>query len=251
MATRRKPSRAIEKKRDSRDTALMKGTEELLALGFDLETLEPTAESVARLSSIELSSLAMSRAVACWLGFAPIPEAAEVLTAMEEKAGDKELKREIRRSLFRLEQRGISPPSLASRTVPSSILDKEQDQGYLSHVDGRGDQVVWYVKGERAGDYFILSGVVNDRRGLVETDAGRMSRPALRDLLEGTEKRYSLRMLRGDATYCDLLLHQAYRNSTSQFKPAVSRFPSYRMEITHRAPKPMLCPVHSSQLRMT
>ena len=139
MTIRKKHERVIEKKKESRDSALMRGTEDLLTLGVDLETLGPTAESVARLAGLQSSSLEATRAIACWLGFAEIPEAAEALAALEEAARDKEVKREIRRSIFRLEQKGVTVPRRAPDSGASILLTREADHAYLSPVDSRGD----------------------------------------------------------------------------------------------------------------
>ena len=245
MTIRKKHSKEHEKKKESRDAALMKGTEDLLALGVDLEALEPSGESVAVLSGIKPPSPEAERAMACWLGFAEIEQSADLLTKMESEARDKELKKEIRRSLFRLEQRGVAAARRALDTTAPPVLSREQDRGYLSHVDGRGDQVIWYVRPERSGDYYILSGVVNDRKGLLEADAGRVARPALKDLLEGTRRRFSIRLVPGDPLWCDLVLHEAYRKSGSKRNPGVSRFTAYRMEISHRVPERVPCPVHA------
>ncbi|HEV8374659.1 MAG TPA: hypothetical protein VGR38_00320 [Candidatus Polarisedimenticolia bacterium] len=243
MSAKKKHSKELEKKRESRDAALLKGTEELLQVGVDLEDLEPTVDAVKRLASLPAPSREAQQAVACWLGFAELAEAADLLLAMEGRATDKDLKREIRRSLFRLEQRGVALPAAARSAGPA--LARETDRGYLSPVDSRGDQVVWFVKEESTGDYFVLSGVVNDRKGLVEADAGRVARPAFRDLVEKTHRRFSLRMLPASAAWCDRLLHEAYKRSTQRRHPGVSRYPSYRMEISHQIPDPMPCPVHA------
>jgi hypothetical protein len=209
----------------------------------DLETLPPDAASVARLASIRPESREAERAIACWLGFAEIPEAVAMLGEMESRTTDKELRREIRRSRFRLEQRGLSAGRPAS-AAPAGILSREKDRGFLSPVDGRGDQVIWYVREEGSGDYFVLSGVVNDRRGLVEVDAGRVARPALRELLEETHRRFALRLLPADPAWCDLVLHEGYLGRAERRNPRVGRFPSYRMEITHQVPEKIPCPVH-------
>lgn len=243
MAAKKKHSRELEKKRESRDASLLKGTEELLRLGVDLESLEPTVEAVKRLASVTAPSHEAQQAVACWLGFAEFAAAAELLLAMEAKATDKDLRREIRRSLFRLEQRGVSMPAAPRSAAPA--LAKETDRGYLSPVDSRGDQVVWFVREEGTGDYFVLSGVVNDRKGLVEADAGRVARPAFRDLVERTHRRFSLRMLPASAPWCDRVLHEAYKRSAHRRHPGVARYPSYRMEISHQIPEAMPCPVHA------
>jgi hypothetical protein len=245
LTIRKKHSKEHEKKKESRDAALMKGTEDLLALGVDLEALEASEDSVAVLSGIKPPSPEAEQAMACWLGFAEIEPSADLLTKMESGARDKELKKEIRRSLFRLEQRGVAAARRALDTTAPPALSREQDRGYLSHVDGRGDQVIWYVRPERSGDYYILSGVVNDRKGLLEADAGRVARPGLRDLLEGTRRRFSIRLVPGDPLWCDLVLHEAYRKSGSKHNPGVARFTAYRMEISHRVPERVPCPVHA------
>ena len=244
MNTKKKHSKEHEKKKESRDAALLKGTEDLLQIGLDLESLEGTAEAVRRLAEIKPVSPEAERAVACWLGFVELPESAELLLAMEGRASDKELKREIRRSLFRLEQHGLAEAHpVAHPAAPT--LSKEMDRGFISAIDPRGDQVVWFVKEEGSGDYFVLSGVINDRGGLVESDAGRVARPAFRDLIERTYRRFSLKMLQADALWCDRVLHEAYKRSIHRRSPGVARFPSYRMEISHQLPEAVACPVHA------
>ncbi|MCI0567685.1 MAG: hypothetical protein L0Z52_05735 [Acidobacteria bacterium] len=244
MNTKRKHSKEHEKKKESRDAALLKGTEDLLQMGLDLESLEATVESVQRLAQTPPPSPEAERAAACWLGFVELPESAELLLAMEGRASEKELKREIRRSLFRLEQLGlaVAHPVAHSATPP---LSKEMDRGFLSPVDPRGDQVIWFVKEEGSGDYFVLSGVINDRGGLVEADAGKVARPAFRDLVERTYRRFSLKMLQADAAWCDRVLHEAYKRSIHRRNPGVARFPSYRMEISHQLPEAVACPVRA------
>ena len=244
MNSKKKHSKEHEKKKESRDAALLKGTEDLLQIGLDLESLEATAESVRRLAQTKPPSPEAERAVACWLGFVELPESVELLLAMEGRASEKELKREIRRSLFRLEQLGlaVAHPVAHPATPP---LSKEMDRGFLSPIDPRGDQVVWFVKEEGSGDYFVLSGVINDRGGLVEADAGRVARPAFRELVERTYRRFSLKMLQADATWCDRILHEAYKRSVHRRSPGVARFPSYRMEISHQLPEAIACPVHT------
>ncbi len=244
MTMRKKPSKEQEKKRESRDAALLKGTEELLGMGIDLENLESAAQSVARLAALAPPSVEAERALACWLGFAELAESAQLLMEMEGRASDKELKREIRRSLFRLEQRGIPIPSAQTRPA-GAALSRGMDQGYLSAVDPRGDQVAWFVREESSGDFFVLSGVVDERGGLAEADAGRVARSAFRDLLERTRSRFGLRMLPADAAWCDRLLHEAYKHSTQRRNPGVARFPTYRMEISHQIPPPMDPPIRT------
>jgi hypothetical protein len=244
LSTKRKHSKEHEKKKVSRDAALLKGTEDLLQLGVDLESLEATAEAVRRLSQTKAPSPEAERAAACWLGFVELPESVDLLLAMEGRATDKELKREIRRSLFRLEQRGltVAHPTAHSAAPP---LSKEMDRGFVSPIDPRGDQVIWFVKEEGSGDYFVLSGVINDRGGLVEADAGRVARPAFRDLVERTYRRFSLKMLQADAVWCDRVLHEAYKRSIHRRNPSVARFPAYRMEISHQLPEAVACPIRA------
>src|SRR5437773_4034897 len=146
LKMRKKHSKEHERRKESRDASLMKGTEELMAAGQDLEALEPSAESVQRLAELRLPSRDAERAVACWLGFVEVPAAAALLAEMEARTQDKDLRREVRRSLFKLQQRGIAAPPPPGEVSRAPVLAKEEDRGYVSHVDGRGDLVVWYVR---------------------------------------------------------------------------------------------------------
>ncbi|MCI0657268.1 MAG: hypothetical protein L0170_09385, partial [Acidobacteria bacterium] len=71
------------------------------------------------------------------------------------------------------------------------------------------------------------------------------ARPAFRDLVERTYRRFSLKMLQADAAWCDRVLHEAYKRSIHRRNPGVAHFPSYRMEISHQLPEAVACPVRA------
>src|SRR5437879_1041194 len=81
---------------------------QLRELGFD--PAAPAGDAVARLKSLRGQAGVSDGAIAHALGTIASPEAAEMLAEMEAGASGA-VRREIRRALFRLRQRGIEAPT--------------------------------------------------------------------------------------------------------------------------------------------
>src|SRR5215469_7311680 len=115
---------------------------QLRELGFDPST--PPADAVAKLASLRPS--ANDIAIAHALGQIAAPEAAAMLAEMEVGTSGR-LRREIRRSLFRLRQHGIEAPVIA-HTGAIAVRPVEGDtglSGMMSIADADGARIVWMV----------------------------------------------------------------------------------------------------------
>ena len=88
----------------------------LRAAGFD--PAAPPAEALARLGELRAAPGDESGAIARALGAIASAEAAAMLAAMEAGASGA-LRREVRRALFRLRQRGIAPASVSGGADPA------------------------------------------------------------------------------------------------------------------------------------
>jgi len=181
--------------------------------------------------------VAADLAIAARLGASTDPNSVETLLAMEAGSRDKRLRKEIRRALYRLERRGMRrPPAAASK--PALLTSGPALEGYLSAVDGGGDQLVWLAK-PRPGGVLHAFAVVNDPDGLREVDLSETTRKALRQAREQLLERHELRMVEADWRYCDYLIDRAFRWATEKGRPVTGDYPGVRAQLTKQPVTPM------------
>jgi len=117
-------------------------------------------------------------ALAAALGELVSPAVAALLVALEASAG-RDVRKEIRRALYRMKQRGVpipEPPAAAPRApAPSS-----EGEGFVSLFDGRGDRLIWIVRPLAAGGALLVAAQVNEPEGLRDVSAGEASRKQIR-----------------------------------------------------------------------
>ncbi|HWP59218.1 MAG TPA: hypothetical protein VNL14_15090 [Candidatus Acidoferrales bacterium] len=179
-------------------------------------------------------------AVAYALGRIPERSAAEALLARAAEAADREVKREIRRALYKLAQRGVVTADLAAeKTAPrEAVINLGPDtEGYMSPVDGSGTRMVWLAKPQMGGGVAVLEGLVNDREGLRQTGGGRIRRKDLREMMETLEKKPETRMAPIPWEYADRMLYEAYEKARGTGREGLEEFTSVRSLFTAGKPK--------------
>jgi hypothetical protein len=207
-------------KRD-RDDALRVGEEQLTSWGVD-----PAADA-ATLSSWLGREAAADAAIANRLGALASEDSREILRGLEASAQDRIVKKEIKRALYRLQQRGISIPAKPT-PVAAPILASTVD-GFVSPVDGRGDQLVWLVK-PRSGGLLHLFGVINDPEGMREAEVTVVSRKALKTLRAELKSKHELELVEASWRYCDFLLSRAFRWAREGNRRVNGDFPALRSQ---------------------
>lgn len=175
-------------------------------------------------------------AIAARLGAIAGPASVEMLRNLESKAADKVVRKEAKRSLYRLEQQGVEVerPALEPRklTLPAAEVD-----GYMSPIDGRGDQLIWLTKG-RAGGLLHLFAVVNDPEGLKDLNLAEISRKGLRSLRETLIEKHEIRLIEVDWRYCDFLIDRAFQWSSARGHTG-GDYPGVRTQLTTDPVTPM------------
>ena len=155
-----------------RQTQLRLGEQRLQAWGIASDA------GITALQAVSGREPAADLAIAARLGTHADPGSVEALIALEAASHDKLVRKEIKRSLYRLEQRGVVIPK-AAPPPPGLTVAAPALEGYLSPVDGSGDQLVWLAK-PRPGGLAHLFAVLNDPNGLREVDLSETTRKALR-----------------------------------------------------------------------
>lgn len=178
----------------------------LAAAGITPAALASGSLAPERLADMLRADATTSAALAGLLGEVPRPEHAELLAAAEAAAHGL-VRREIRRALFRLQRAGIEVPA---GDVPRSAAERPalQPEGWMSHVDGRGDCLMWLTRPSAAG-LVLLSARLNDRSGLGDLGIYEISRRQLRIQRQELADRHDIRMTRVDWRYIDAVLSAA------------------------------------------
>lgn len=189
----------------------------------------PADASVEALRHTAGRDAAADLAIATRLGSHTEPASVEALIALETASSDKLVRKEIRRSLYRLERRGLTIPQPAT-PKPTLVAPAPALEGYLSAVDGGGDQLVWLAK-PRAGSVAHLFAVINDPDGLREVDLSETTRKALRAARQQLLDKHELRMVEADWRYCDYLIDRAMRWAAEKGHSVSGDYPGLRAQL--------------------
>ncbi|MBP1686288.1 MAG: hypothetical protein H6Q33_2431 [Deltaproteobacteria bacterium] len=212
------------------ETQLRRGEEQLAAWGVAANA------GLDALRAVTGRDAAADLAIAARLGSCADPGSVELLLALEGATRDKLVRKEIRRSLYRLERRGLQAPPVAVK--PALVVTAPLLEGYLSAVDGGGDQLVWLAK-PRPGGVAHVFAVINDPDGLREVDLSETTRKALRQAREQLLERHELRLVEADWRYCDYVIDRAFRWATEKGKPISGDYPGIRAQLIKQPVTPM------------
>lgn len=204
-----------------RDKRIRRG-EELLAQRNAGASAEDLGREVGRDADADL-------AIAARLGGIADDASAAILRQLEDGAADKAVRKEAKRSLYKLEQQGVQierPVQEPRKLAPETAAI----EGYLSTIDGRGDQLVWLTR-PRAGALLHLFAVVNDPEGMKDLNLAEVSRKGLRSLREELMEKHEIRVIDADWHYCDFLIDRSSRWAAERGQ-AAGDYPRLRAQLT-------------------
>jgi hypothetical protein len=179
-------------------------------------------------------------ALAGALGELASAEVAAALVALEPGVADRAVRKEVRRALYRLKQRGVpvparpGPPAAPARPAAGPI------EGLVSHVDGRGDRVVWLLRALPTGGTLLVAAQMNEPAGLRDVHVAEVGRKQVRAARQQLEREAHVRLVPADWRTLDALLVEAHHRAG-----APDRHRDYlrvRARLTAAAPAPLAEP---------
>jgi hypothetical protein len=205
--------------------------------GFD--PAAAPADAIAKLeelrSVIGISETSIVRA----LSKIPTTESAAMLSRLETHASGT-ARREIRRALFKLHQRGIdTPPAESTAPTAVSAASTEPEFGLsalLSPADGDGARVVWIMKSRPGAGLRRLWGLVSERDGLFGVSLSALTRKELRLERADLERRAGVALIEADWHLADFILSDAYRRTPESQRGEVRNFFAMRTELIAQSP---------------
>jgi len=230
---------------DARESRLREAFDALKRLGVAVE-----GATVGALAKALDADPTTALAVADLCGALPSEESAQLLLRIEEGARqDKLLRREARRALYKLRQKGIAaaPRAGGENTAGTRpALASPDAEGLLSAGDPLGDRLLWILKPRSGGGLFHLSTVVNEPAGLKEAVLAEVNRKGIRALREELQARHGLRMVEVDWRYCDAIAAEGYERvrGRGQVSESAAHYPQLRMQLFTSAAKPLDAPLY-------
>ena len=223
-------------KKKSYGDAIRKGLEELRGSGLSLEDI--SVDAVARLQDLFGKGTEVDLAIAFTLGKIPDPSALNALAALEKAAGEKEVKKEIRRSLFKLSQRGLEIPGPEAPAVTATPLFTHAPdvEAYMSPVDGSGGRLIWIAKPQINRGLQTIQAMVSDREGLQRIGGAQLPRKELRKMAEEIQRQHDITMIAVPWEYADALIYQAYEKAKTLGRGGLENFHELRAVINSGKP---------------
>jgi len=233
-------------KKKSNEEEIHRGLEQLQGLGVTVD--KPSPSLVPILSDQIGKGRETDLAVIFLLGRIVDPPSLEALNNLEKTATDKEIKKEIRRSVFKLSQKGISAP--LSKTVEDLAQRRDfnmgpEIEGYLSSVDGAGGRLVWLVKPQMGSGIQWLRGMISDREGLMQVGGNRVRRKELRHMAREIKENHSVTMISVPWSYIDQVLYEGYEMAKGLGRSGIEEFTTLRTVYNSSKPTPLPHPIYN------
>lgn len=157
------------------------------------------------------ASPVVEAALVALLGSTGDAAAAARLAELAGRTRDKNVKRELKRALYKLEQRGLwrapeapPPPSTQELLGPT----EDEPEAWLTAIDPSGSRLLWMAR-RTGSDMASMSAMVNETLGVQEFYAGGTTRKALRQAQRELATRNGVPLVDAPWQHVDALLQHA------------------------------------------
>jgi hypothetical protein len=221
------------------------GLDQLRQSGLPLQELAPAL--VPRLKERLGEGRNTDLAILFALGKIPDAAAAEVLGAVEKGATDKALRKAARRSLFKLEQRGVAvsrpvegkPAAAAALFRPTPSIE-----AYMSPVDGGGTCLIWIAKPQTNHGLQLIQAMLHDREGLLRIAGAAIPRKELRRMAQDIKAQRGATMIAIPFEFADYELYEGYERARARGQSGLESFHDLRSLIASGKPKEPPHPIY-------
>lgn len=231
-------------KKKSHEEAMRRGIEQLRRSGLAIDDASPAL--IPRLREQVDKGKESALAAVFTLGKIADSAALETLKVIEREAADREVKREVKRSLFKLAQRGLpppkeEPPEAAAKAVMARAPEVE---AYISSVDGAGGRLVWIAKVQPHHGLQLIQAMVQDREGLLRVGGMQLRRKELRKMADDIKQQHEVTMIPVPWEYADKILYEGYERAKARGQSGLEKFHELRSIVNTARPKDQPHPVY-------
>lgn len=185
-------------------------------------------------------------AVVFTLGKIGDPAAVDALAEIERKSADKGIKKESRRSLFKLAQKGYArPQEAAAEKRPAALFEGAAEiEAYMSAVDGGGGRLIWIAKPQPNRGLQVIQAMLNDREGLLRIGGMHLRRKELRQMAQDIKQKHEVSMIAIPWEFADQMIYEGYAKAKGNGKSGLENFHELRSLIGAGNPREQAHPVY-------
>jgi len=171
----------------------------------------------------------------------------DALIEIDRRVSDKEVKKEIKRALFKLSQKGFAAPEQeAEASKPAAPLfgaDREIE-AYMSAVDGGGGRLIWIAKPQPSHGLQVIQAMLHDRDGLLRFGGMHMKRKELRKMADEIKQQHNIAMIPVPWEFADQIIYEGYERAKDRGQSGLENFHEVRSILSSGKPKEVTHPIY-------
>ena len=232
-------------KKKNLDESLKRGLEELGQAG-----VSPDGEATAQVQALKKQfGIGRERdlAVIYSLGKTFDRAAVDALDEIDRQTTDKEYKKEIKRALFKLSQRGlgVARESAGQQSAPAGLFTHEPEiEAYMSAVDGGGGRLIWLAKTQPGHGLQVIQAMLHEREGLLRIGGAHLRRKEMRRMFHELQQQHSISMIAIPWQFADWAIYEGYEKAKARGQSGLEKFHELRSVIGSEKPKQQIHPIY-------
>ena len=228
-------------KQKSHEEEIRRGSASLRESGITLDA--PAQDLVPRLIAEFGKSRDADLAVIFSLGKVFDAASRDALVELDQRVSAKETKKEIKRALFKLSQKGFTAPEQkAEESKPTvSLFGADREiEAYMSAVDGGGGRLIWIVKPQPSHGLQVIQAMLHDRDGLLRFAGMQMRRRELRKMADEIKQQHGIAMISVPWEFADGIVYEGYEKARERGQNGLHNFHEIRSIVATGKPKALV-----------
>jgi len=150
----------------------------------------------------------------------PAPETAQLLIGMMAEADEKQVIKSIKRTLYKLKQKGVKWEEKAQKKEPILKPPKPAEpQGYLGSIDATGSRIIVIGKPQPLRGLLVIFSIVNDLEGIQQFNLKEFSKKSFNEFMKGSLASAEFPIVTAPGAYCIHLLKESASLTQGLSKP--------------------------------
>jgi hypothetical protein len=150
----------------------------------------------------------------------PTSETAHLLMGVMETMDEKQVIKSIKRTLYKLKQKGVKWEEKAQKKTPILKLPKPAEpQGYLGSIDTTGSRIIVIGKPQPLRGLLVIFSIVNDLEGIQEFNLKGFSKKSFNEFIKDSLASAEFPIVTAPGAYCIHILKEAASLTQSLSKP--------------------------------